>query len=357
MGGGRCCWAASSSSAPPPRPARSRHRRWRLIAARAILGAAGAAMIVMALSVITVLFDEDERPRAIGVWGAANFLALPLGPIVGGWMLANAWWGWVFLVNVPVVIARLRPRRARRPGVTGRDASRDRLAGDRGLQPRAHPADVRRHRGRPARLGRRRRAGAAAGRRGLRRGLRRLGGPARPGRPASRSSTCACSASGASPAGVLLAGLAIFGLFGLLFTMPQYWQAVAGLDAQEAGLRLLPLILGMILGAIPADRVASRIGPATAVAIGLGLMALGLGAGLARGGVRRRRRSRRGASRPGSAQGSACPPPRPRRWSSSTPITAAWGRRSCRRPSSSARRSAPRSSGRSSPPRTSTRCR
>ena len=76
-----------------------------LIAARAILGAAGAAMIVMALSVITVLFDEDERPRAIGVWGAANFLALPLGPIVGGWMLANAWWGWVFLVNVPVVIA------------------------------------------------------------------------------------------------------------------------------------------------------------------------------------------------------------------------------------------------------------
>src|SRR5215470_5635079 len=76
-------------------------------AARAVLGLAGAGIIVMALSALTVLFDERERPRAVGVWAAANFLALPIGPILGGWLLTHYWWGWVFLMNVPVVLIGL----------------------------------------------------------------------------------------------------------------------------------------------------------------------------------------------------------------------------------------------------------
>ena len=74
------------------------------IAGRVLLGAAGAAVVVMALSVMTVLFSEEERPRAVGVWSAANFLALPVGPIFGGWLLTNYWWGWIFLMNVPVAL-------------------------------------------------------------------------------------------------------------------------------------------------------------------------------------------------------------------------------------------------------------
>ncbi|MGA8923798.1 MAG: MFS transporter, partial [Candidatus Dormiibacterota bacterium] len=72
------------------------------IAARVVLGAAGAAMVVMVLSIFTVLFSEEERPRVVGIWAAANFLALPIGPILGGWLLTHYWWGWVFLLNVPV---------------------------------------------------------------------------------------------------------------------------------------------------------------------------------------------------------------------------------------------------------------
>ena len=95
------------------------------IAARAVLGVAGAALIVMSLSVVTVLFSEAERPRAIGIWSAGNFLALPLGPIVGGYVLAHFWWGWVFLMNVPVVLVGLvaaglflpQSRSERRPGI------------------------------------------------------------------------------------------------------------------------------------------------------------------------------------------------------------------------------------------------
>jgi DHA2 family multidrug resistance protein-like MFS transporter len=74
------------------------------IAARAVLAFAGAGVIVMALSALTVLFDEQERPKAVGVWAAANFLALLIGPILGGWLLTHFWWGWVFLLNVPVAL-------------------------------------------------------------------------------------------------------------------------------------------------------------------------------------------------------------------------------------------------------------
>ncbi len=36
---------------------------------------------------------------------AVTFVAFPIGPILGGWPLTSYWWGWVFLVNVPVVAA------------------------------------------------------------------------------------------------------------------------------------------------------------------------------------------------------------------------------------------------------------
>src|SRR6266540_3143118 len=74
------------------------------IAARVIAGLGAAFAIPLSLSTLTVLFSEKERPRAVGVWAAANFLALPVGPIVGGWLLTRYWWGWVFLINVPVVV-------------------------------------------------------------------------------------------------------------------------------------------------------------------------------------------------------------------------------------------------------------
>ena len=80
-------------------------------------------------------------------------------------------------------------------------------------------------------------------------------------------------------AGIVLAAVGIFGLFGVIFALPQYLQAIAGLDAQGAGLRFLPAIGGMAAGAIPADRFASRLGPKLAVAIGFVIVAAGLFAG------------------------------------------------------------------------------
>jgi MFS transporter, DHA2 family, multidrug resistance protein len=75
-----------------------------LIAARALLGAAGAALVPSTLSLLSTLFaDAAERTRAIGVWGASFAVGAAVGPLVGGVMLEHFWWGSVFLVGVPIM--------------------------------------------------------------------------------------------------------------------------------------------------------------------------------------------------------------------------------------------------------------
>jgi hypothetical protein len=49
--------------------------------------------------------------------------------------------------------------------------------------------------------------------------------------------------------GTILAAVGVFALFGVLFTAPQYFQAILGTDAMGSGLRLLPLIGGLAVGA------------------------------------------------------------------------------------------------------------
>ncbi|HEY1421062.1 MAG TPA: DHA2 family efflux MFS transporter permease subunit [Candidatus Dormibacteraeota bacterium] len=246
------------------------------IAARVVLGAAGAAMVVMVLSIFTVLFSEEERPRVVGIWAAANFLALPIGPLLGGWLLTNYWWGWVFLMNLPVaalgliaVIALVPESRAQeRPALDpiGMVAASGGLAavtyGLIGLG-RLGWTD-------PGSL-----VILAAGVLvlcGFFAWERRL--TSRPGgRPLIE---LALFKSRGFTWGVILAALGGMSLFGIIFTMPQYSQGVLGLDPQGAGLRLLPVILGLVVGAVPADRIAAAIGPKLTVAAGFAITTGGL---------------------------------------------------------------------------------
>jgi len=246
------------------------------IAARVVLGIASAGLVVMALSALTVLFDDQERPRAVGVWAAANFLALPIGPILGGWLLTHYWWGWVFLMNVPVVVAGLiaaaillpESRAAQRPGLDplGVALSAGGLvavtyglvsAGENGW-------------GSPTTL------------LAIALGLLVLAGfgwweAALGRRPGGQPlMDLALFRSPAFTWGVALAGLGIMSMVGVLFTMPQYFQAVAGTDAMGSGLRLLPVILGLVAGAVPADRVARRVGAKITVAVGFAILAAAL---------------------------------------------------------------------------------
>src|SRR5258708_22244888 len=65
------------------------------IAARVVLGIAGAGGVVMALSGRAGVFTKGGGARAVGVWAGAHFPGVPLCPILVGWRLTNYWWGWV----------------------------------------------------------------------------------------------------------------------------------------------------------------------------------------------------------------------------------------------------------------------
>lgn len=79
-----------------------------LIAARAFLAVGAAVMMPATLALIRVTFDDErERNIAIAVWGSLAIVGSGLGPIVSGILLNSFWWGSVFLINVPVVIAAI----------------------------------------------------------------------------------------------------------------------------------------------------------------------------------------------------------------------------------------------------------
>ncbi|NJP43027.1 MFS transporter [Actinacidiphila epipremni] len=75
-----------------------------LIAARALLGMAGATIMPSTLSLVRATFtDPKERTTAVGISGGVGAASFALGPVVGGLLLDHFWWGSVFLVNVPVM--------------------------------------------------------------------------------------------------------------------------------------------------------------------------------------------------------------------------------------------------------------
>jgi DHA2 family multidrug resistance protein-like MFS transporter len=95
-----------------------------LVAARALMGVAGATLLPSALAVLSELFpDPRRRAQAIGIFAAAFAAGFAIGPILGGVLLERLWWGSVFLVNLPVIAVflvlapvLLREVRATRPG-------------------------------------------------------------------------------------------------------------------------------------------------------------------------------------------------------------------------------------------------
>jgi MFS transporter, DHA2 family, multidrug resistance protein len=245
-----------------------------LIAARALLGLGGAAMLPMVLALLPVLFDESERPRAIGAITAAAMLGYPIGPLLGGWMLTRFDWSWVFLINVPVValavvavivlLPESRSSERRRVDLVGVALSAGGLAlltygvittGDRGWSDGAALAEM---------------LGGALALAAFVLWELRVEAPLVDLRLfRSRAFTW----------GATLSSVVSFVMFGLLFAAPLYFQVVRGTDAMGSGIRLLPLIAGMLLGGAFADRLVARAGASTIAALGLVLLAAGFAFG------------------------------------------------------------------------------
>ncbi|WP_438447808.1 MFS transporter [Gorillibacterium sp. sgz5001074] len=241
---------------------------------RALLGLGAAFLIPLSMSVLPVLFTGAERTKAMMIWATANMLGIPLGPILGGWLLKHYSWGSVFLINLPLVAVALiavgllmpdsRSARQQRLDLPGVAASSIGLVGVTYGVIRAGEQGWGN-------------AGALAS---LAAGLLMLTGFVLWQRK-SRHPLIDLSLfrSASFTWGTLLATSVSFALFGLLFAMPQYFQAVNGADSLGTGIRLLPLIGGLLVGAKSAQSLLPKLGAKYVAALGCGFMTAGLAAG------------------------------------------------------------------------------
>ena len=76
-----------------------------LIASRAVQGAGSAAIMPLALALLTAAFPPERRAAATGVFAAVTGVSVPLGPVVGGVVVHGISWPWIFWINVPLGIA------------------------------------------------------------------------------------------------------------------------------------------------------------------------------------------------------------------------------------------------------------
>lgn len=75
-----------------------------LVAARAVQGLGGAACFSASLAVLAAAYTGAARARALAIWGAVGGAALALGPAVGGLVIGGPGWRWLFAVNVPIAL-------------------------------------------------------------------------------------------------------------------------------------------------------------------------------------------------------------------------------------------------------------
>ncbi|MEU3993962.1 MFS transporter [Streptomyces platensis] len=242
-----------------------------LMVARALLGIGGAMIMPATLSILRQVFpDRRERAVAIGVWSAVAAVGAAVGPVLGGFLVENFWWGSVFLINIPMMAAMLLIGRWLLPESRGE---------------RNGPWDV---------IGA---IVAALGVLGIVLGVKRIGsgaavvGPTtllpivlgvlllvlfvrrqrRRKDPLIDVRLFARPAFGTSVGCIVLAMLA---LVGLQLIAVQYLQLVLGLSPLETGLRMLPLVFAAMAAGLTGSKMLQVLGPRAMVSLGFVLTAV-----------------------------------------------------------------------------------
>ncbi|MFF9260291.1 DHA2 family efflux MFS transporter permease subunit [Streptomyces longwoodensis] len=239
-----------------------------VIAARAVMGVGAALVTPLALSVLPSLFAPEERAKAVGITSAASALGLPLGPIVGGWLLNHFWWGSVFLVNVPMAAlgiaacVLLLPETRDPASPTVDVVSTALTATGLGALVFGIIEAPGRGWGDPLVLG------ALTGAVVLLTAL-----VLRERRAERPMLDMTLLAHRGFLLNTIAATLVMFVLSGLLFVLPPYLQAVLGHDALGTGLRLLPMMGGLLVASRTAPQLTARFGARAAVTAGLVVLA------------------------------------------------------------------------------------
>jgi DHA2 family multidrug resistance protein-like MFS transporter len=243
-----------------------------LIAARALLGVAGATLAPSTLSLIRNMFeDPQQRTFAIGVWITSFSVGAAIGPLIGGLLLEHFWWGSVFLPALPVMglllivgprlLPEYRDTEAGRPDLISVALSLIAvLAVIYGLKQIAQDGV-----GAVALLSI---AGGLALGLGFVRRQQRLTDPL-----IDLDLFRAPAFNGALAANTL----GFFVNFGIAVFIAQYLQLVIGLSPFEAGLWTVPYACSFLVGAMLTPLLVRRIPPAVAMGGGLVVTAIGFG--------------------------------------------------------------------------------
>lgn len=244
-----------------------------LIAGRALLGIGGATLMPSTLGLIRAIFpDRTERRTAIAVWATAFSGGAALGPVVGGLLLENFWWGSVFLLNVPVIVLFLFTApfllpEAKDPNPGPFDPTSVILSiagmislvyavktGVRGVDVAVLAALV---------------LGITASTWFVARQRRR------------KNPMIDVSLFGnfAFTSAVSVNVISVFALMGLMFFLPQYLMLVRGMGPAEAGLWMLPLAMAAVVGTLLAPALARLVSVQTVIMTGLSLVIVGFAIG------------------------------------------------------------------------------
>jgi EmrB/QacA subfamily drug resistance transporter len=247
---------------------------------RVVQGFAGAMLQPASLAILRNTFPPHKLNMAIGIWGGSSALSVASGPIVGGLLVENVSWRWVFYLNIPVgiialLIGLLVIRESRDPDATG---SFDLpgvvlLAGSMFSLVWGLIKASERGFGNVLPLG----FFAAAVILGVVFVLRerRARQPLLPLRLFRSVSLSAAT---------VLVTLGFFALFGALFFLTLYLQQVHGLTPVKAGVELLPLTSVFMISSPLAGAITARVGPRLPLVVGMLLNAAGL-FGLSRLGI------------------------------------------------------------------------
>ncbi|MFJ8403571.1 DHA2 family efflux MFS transporter permease subunit [Streptomyces microflavus] len=242
-----------------------------LVVSRVVMGAGAAAVAPLALAIVPLLFPDPERSRAVAMATAGFALGLPLGPLVGGWLLNSFWWGSIFLINIPVIVLALAGIWLYVPETRDPNAKRLDLVGSAlalaGISALVYGVIEAPNRGWSDPTVLIAMLGGAALVAGLLVWLSRASNPL-VDLSLFRNARFAWATATVS--------VVMFILLGVLFVVPQYMQLVQGHDAMATGIRLLPLIGALLVATVAGEKLVALFGTKVVVATGMILWVVGL---------------------------------------------------------------------------------